>query len=142
MSDVYRLLGKLDDRDDLMHAADGRDKDCVSSARRLARMLGKDHQSSELFEITQVAEYIARTQHDLIRNAVHLAMSRIPVFEKEQHMIGAGVGQFLVERLARSFEIDYRAFDSFIESDPNLKEGIGIAAPAVAVARLAWGQVD
>ena len=33
-------------------------------------------------------------------------------------------------------------FDSFIESDPKLKEGVGIVAPAVAVAKLAWSQVD
>jgi len=138
MGDVYRLLGQIDHRYDLMPTADGRGKDRLSSARRLARMLGCDYESSDLSEICQVAAFIARTQHELIRNAIHLAMSRVPLFKKNPQIIGAGVGRFLAKRLSRSLDIGYRPFDSLIESDPKLAEGIAVAAPAVAVAKLAW----
>ena len=138
MSDVYRLLGQIEDRHDLMHTADNRGKDLESSARRLARMLGCDYEPEDLSEIVKVAEFIARTQRNLVDHSVSLTVSREPTRLHGQLLVGAGVGRFLVQQLARSTGASYQSFDALIGADSELAEHVSIAAPAVAVAKLAW----
>ena len=41
-ADVYRLTGELDERHDQHPSADGAEKTLPGSARRLARMIGRD----------------------------------------------------------------------------------------------------
>ena len=138
MSDVYRLLGDIEERHDLMQTADLRGKDLSASARRLARMLGCDQETDDVTEMSQVAAFIARAQRELIGNSVSLTASREATRAHSQQMVGAGVGRFVVQQLARSTGADYRNFDALIGADSEIAEEISIAAPAVAVAKLAW----
>ena len=138
MSDVYRLLGYIEEQHDLMQTADLRGKDLPASARRLGRMLGCDQDTENVTEMSRVAAFIAQAQCALIGNSVSLTTSREPTRRHNQLMVGAGVGRFVVEQLARSTGADYRSFDEVIAADSAIAEEISIAAPAVAVAKLAW----
>ena len=47
-------------------------------------------------------------------------------------------GDLLVQQLARSTGASYQSFDALIGADSEIAEHVSIAAPAVAVAKLAW----
>src|SRR5215510_4583983 len=55
MADVHRLTGELPADADQLPTADGRGKSPEDSARRLARMLGRDLQSADLGEWRRLA---------------------------------------------------------------------------------------
>ena len=101
-------------------------------------MLGCDYEPDDLSEIVKVAEFIARTQRNLVDHSVSLTVSREPTRLHGQLLVGAGVGRFLVQQLARSTGASYQSFDALIGADSELAEHVSIAAPAVAVAKLAW----
>ena len=139
MSDVYRLLGNISERHDLMPTADGRGKDLASSAQRLSRMLGLDLESEhDLAEIGGVASYIAAQQRHRIENALDLVLSRDPGSGHNTTLVGAGAGAFVVEMIARNRKVNFRAFDTLVGGDSSVAESIVTAAPAVAAAKLAW----
>ena len=138
MADVYRLLGRIKEEDDLMPSADGRAKDLLGSASRLARMLGRDLEGDDLGEIGGVARYVAIRQRAKIEQAVELVLSNEPYARHSAMMIGAGVGRFVVGELARSRNCGHRNFDALIDCPADIGLAATIAAPAVAAAKLAW----
>jgi probable H4MPT-linked C1 transfer pathway protein len=134
MADVYRLLGELPDGADLHPSADGRDKGLPASRRRLARMLGADRDDGSEQDWRALASFIADRQIDVLSRACARQFSRGMAFDAP--LVGAGVGGFLVRRLARRMEREYIDFDSLCEP---LVEGtldVSVCAPAVALARL------
>lgn len=138
MGDVYRLLGSIGEHHDLMPTADGRGKDPESSARRLARMLGRDEDADALAEMGGVAAWIASRQRDRIARAVALVKSRLPDALPGAPYVGAGAGRFLVEALADDAGAPYRGFDALIGAAPESADDVALAAPALAVGKLAW----
>ncbi|HSS45818.1 MAG TPA: hydantoinase/oxoprolinase family protein [Burkholderiales bacterium] len=62
MADVYRLTEELPEGADQLPAADGGGKTMPDSARRLARMLGRDLELAPLSIWQQLASYIAEQQ--------------------------------------------------------------------------------
>src|SRR5262249_12903606 len=59
MADVHRLTGELPDDTDQLPTADGRPKTAEDSARRLARMLGRDLRSAGLTDWRRLAAHLA-----------------------------------------------------------------------------------
>ncbi len=137
-ADVYRLTNELPEYADMGETLDGRSKDVVSSATRLARMFGYDANIEELSIWQHVSEYIREQQLQLIINACRKQLSKfsqplnIPI-------IGAGVGRFLIEEVAQRFNRQYIDFESLCKfKKANNEINIGDCAPAASVACLAY----
>ena len=136
MADIYRLLGVLPKGADQMETPDGRGKNWTDSMHRLARMLGRDATLSEQAEWRLVAAYIARRQLNKIQDAMDRVLSGNQL-DRTAPLIGAGVGRFLVRRLAGMMERPYADFGSLRRIPPELADVAANCAPAVALALIA-----
>jgi probable H4MPT-linked C1 transfer pathway protein len=142
MADVYRLTDDLPQYADMLPSADGENKTEAASARRLARMLGRDAQAGCDGDWKRVAEYVAECQLMRLRAACETTLSR-GVLSPQAPLVGAGVGRFLVRELATRLQRPFVDFGTFFPPDP-IPGGVAIAdcAPAVAVALLARGYLN
>jgi uncharacterized hydantoinase/oxoprolinase family protein len=116
--------------------ADGRGKTAEESARRLARMLGRDLQSADLADWRRLAGHLAEQQLQTLHDAADRVLSR-GVLGDEAPIVGAGVGRFLLRPLAERLRRPYVDFASLIEGEPPTREWAARCAPAAAVAILA-----
>jgi probable H4MPT-linked C1 transfer pathway protein len=134
MADVYRLLGSLPAPMDQAETADGAPKTMEDSARRLARMVGRDRESIPIEGWIRLAAYLREMQLQRIQIACERVLSRGQL-EANAPIVGAGVGRFLAQRLAERMGLPYRDFSEFAGAvkDP---DWASVCAPAVAVARL------
>ncbi|MFK7816202.1 MAG: hydantoinase/oxoprolinase family protein [Gammaproteobacteria bacterium] len=135
-ADVYRLTGELPVYADLNNALDGRNKDKVGSARRVARMFANDFQEDDLDIWENVAINIRTHQVQMIKDACrHQFMKKnVPL---STPIVGAGVGRFLIKDLAHQLGREYIDFDElFDQSVINSDFEIGDCAPAAAVSCL------
>jgi (4-(4-[2-(gamma-L-glutamylamino)ethyl]phenoxymethyl)furan-2-yl)methanamine synthase len=100
MADVYRLTGELNVASDLAETADGKGKTQLESARRLARVVGRDVDKS-LTEWIKLAYACRILQVYQIKSAVlkHLKPNRL--------IIGAGAGSFLAQQIAADLNCEY-----------------------------------
>ena len=135
-ADIYRLTGELPDHADLHASADGREKSLAASARRVARMLGMDAAAADLSAWRRLAGFFAEMQLRAVADACERILSRGQLSD-EAPLVGAGVGCFIVEHLAKRLGRPYVPFDRLFETVPASGAGIGDCAPAAAVACLA-----
>jgi (4-(4-[2-(gamma-L-glutamylamino)ethyl]phenoxymethyl)furan-2-yl)methanamine synthase len=135
-ADVHRLLEQLPEGADLHETADGRGKSVAESTARLARMLGLDAADGHPEEWRRVADHLARRQLERIRDGLDLVLSTIPLPD-DAPLVGAGIGRFLVERLALLCNRPYHSFGTLCTDDPMLQAQAADCAPAVAVGLLA-----
>lgn len=133
-ADVYRLLGALPAAMDQAETADGASKSLEDSARRLARMVGRDMESMPFASWVRLAGYLQEVQLQRIRTACERALSR-GLFESAPVIVGAGVGRFLAALLASRMGLGYRDFSEFAAAAAN-PDGVSACAPAIAVAGL------
>lgn len=139
MADVYRILDWLPENADLHASSDGRGKDPLSSRRRLARMLGSDYTDAQAPQWTEVARFIAERQLELLMQGVQRQISC--GLAQQAPLVGAGVGRFLVRRIAQRLERDYIDVDTLIGSSRPGELDPAVCAPAVAVAKLGMQEV-
>jgi probable H4MPT-linked C1 transfer pathway protein len=136
MADVYRLTGELPPHADQHATADGRGKSLKESAVRLARMVGRDASAASEETWRTLARAIAGRQLQQLQDAAARVMSAAAL-PSEAPLVGAGVGRFVAEALARRLARRYRGFDSLITAcDGETAAQAADAAPAVAVALL------
>lgn len=136
-ADVYRLTDELAAHADLGDALDGRTKDVLGSAARVARMFANDFNHDELDIWNNVAEQIRTLQVQMVKDACrHQFMKKnIPL---STPIVGAGVGRFLVRELAQQLGREYIDFEQLFETgELNSEFGVGDCAPAASVACLA-----
>ena len=136
MADVHRLTGELPDDADQLPTADGRGKSVEESARRLARMLGRDLQSAVLADWRRLAAHLAERQLQSLHAAIDRVLSRGGLGD-DAPIVGAGVGRFLLRPLAERLRRPYVDFASLVEGEPATREWAARCAPAAAVAILA-----
>ncbi|MEA2783248.1 MAG: (((gamma-L-glutamylamino)ethyl phenoxymethyl)furan-2-yl)methanamine synthase [Rhodospirillaceae bacterium] len=134
-ADVHRLTGELPEDADQHPTADGRGKTPTESARRLARMLGRDFESGGMTDWRRLARYLSECQCRLLQQSIDRTLSRGSIGE-DAPLIGAGVGRFLVARLAARLGRPYRDFIDLVSGEPAVREWAARAAPAAAVAAL------
>ncbi len=139
-ADVYRLTGELPEGADQLPAADNDGKTERDSARRLARMIGRDLESAPLSAWRQCARYLAELQLWEIRQACERILSRGDMLEKSP-LVGAGVGRFLVGKLAAQLRCRYRDFDGLVNVATDAASWASSCAPSVAVAVLAQARL-
>lgn len=135
-ADLYRLTGELPRHADLMPSADGRNKSLAASAGRLARMLGLDAADGRLEDWRRLATYLTEVQLRALVDACARIFSRGEISD-EAPLVGAGVGRFLVRRLAHRLGRRYLGFESLFPGGEGLVPDVADCAPAAAVARLA-----
>lgn len=133
-ADVYRILSCLEESDDVMDAADGKNKDVEGSLRRLARMLGMDFINSNETHLYEVAEYFEEMQLQLLTNAILRVLSNSP--DNDAKIIGAGAGSFLIKKVAQRINLPYLSYSDLCDSEPELQHKCNVCAPAVAIAQL------
>ncbi|MGN2391359.1 hydantoinase/oxoprolinase family protein [Pelomicrobium sp. G1] len=141
MADVHRLAGALPEHADQWPAADGGEKTEEGSARRLARMIGRDAASAAPAAWRRLARRLAGYQLAQIEAAARRVLAAAGV-EATAPVVGAGVGRFVAARLAARLERPYRDFAGLfhrIRADP---EWVAGCAPAVAVACLAAEEAE
>jgi probable H4MPT-linked C1 transfer pathway protein len=134
-ADVYRLTDELPEDADQMPSADGKGKSPLESARRLARMLGCDVHLAPFAAWRRCAGYVAEVQLTRIFNACQRVLSR-GILNDDAPLIGAGVGRFLVMKLAQRMQRPYLDFSTCIDSSDCASRWSAYCAPAVAVAAL------
>lgn len=137
IADVHRLRGVLPVGADLHETADRRGKAAAESAARIARMVGRDFTDAPVAAWRDLAEVFARHQLDQLRVAAHQVLSRGEL-ESSAPLVGAGIGRFLVRDLAVALGRVYRDFAEIVDGPEAMREAASIAAPAAAVAWLAW----
>ena len=135
-ADIYRLCNELPAYADQMPTADQGDKTQPASARRLARMLGRDYQPDELDDWIQLAWFLRQQQLQQIGHACDKQIAPI-LSEPDNVIVGAGSGRFLVQQLASTLNLPYLDFSHFlppgsIQTELNIPE----FAPAFSVASL------
>lgn len=135
MADVHRLTGALPEDADQHPAADGRGKSAVDSARRLARMLGRDLDSAEMAAWRRLAAHLAERQRQLLQAAFDRVLSR-GLVDEDAPLVGAGVGRFLLPELARRMARPYIDFADLLTGEPAAREWAARCAPSAAVAAL------
>ncbi|HTS88435.1 MAG TPA: hydantoinase/oxoprolinase family protein [Gemmatimonadales bacterium] len=135
-ADVHRLTGVLPEGADQHAAADAGPKDLVGSARRLARMTGRDVESAPAEVWRSLAEWLSGTQLQRIQSAAEDLLAKVGM-PADAPVVGAGVGRFLAMQLAariRRREIEFGSLVDVAGEDPARVTDL---APAVAVAWLA-----
>ncbi len=136
MSDVYRILGELNENSDQMAAADGAGKTVEHSIRRLARMLGTDPGPAVPVQSWRdVAGFIAERQYQLVETAFLTVKARLDQTTKPV-VVGAGSGRFVARRLAARHNLGYVDFPELLAVAPSLSEAAVSCATAISVARL------
>jgi probable H4MPT-linked C1 transfer pathway protein len=135
-ADIHRLTGALPEDADQHDTADGRGKTPEDSARRLARMLGRDLESADMAAWRGLARHLAERQLALLHDAADRVLSR-GVVAQDAPLVGAGVGRFLARRLAERLDRPYIDFASFFSGAPEACEWAARCAPAAAIAALA-----
>ena len=76
----------------------------------------------------------AETQLRMIIDGAHLILSHGPFVERRTPLIGAGVGRFVVKRLAQRLGFAYVDFSDLIEADA----GGLVTRPAIAPRPAPW----
>jgi len=135
-ADVHRLTGNLDEEHDMAETADGAGKTVEESARRIARMVGRDFEDAGMANWTALAHYFADAQLGELRGAVERVSSRVSIPRKAP-LVGAGAGRFMVRELARQMHRDYIDFSQLVDGSDENKEWAAVCAPAFSVAWLA-----
>lgn len=139
-ADIYRLTGELPQGADQLPAADSGGKTLRDSARRLARMVGRDMESAPMAAWKQCARYLADLQLWHIRQACERVLSKATVTERAP-VVCAGVGSFAVRKLAKALERPHKDFDSLVVKGSQADSWVSSCAPAVAVALLAHAEL-
>jgi (4-(4-[2-(gamma-L-glutamylamino)ethyl]phenoxymethyl)furan-2-yl)methanamine synthase len=102
MADVYRLTGELNAVSDKVETADGKGKTALESARRLARMVGRDVETRSMETWKAFANTCKTMQMKQIKTAV------LKQLKPTMTIIGAGAGSFLVKQIAHELNHAYQ----------------------------------
>jgi probable H4MPT-linked C1 transfer pathway protein len=137
MADVHRILGQLPDGVDQMATADGRAKTSEASRARLARMVGCDVDNAGEAAWRLLAQWLAERQVRTIMDGAMLVLSAAAM-PADAPILGAGIGDGLVQEVARRLGRKHLSFDAVLDVAPHAREQAAHCAPAAALAALAW----
>ena len=134
-ADVYRLTDELPEHADLHPSADGGAKTVQGSARRVARMVGRDAASAPIEAWKGLAAFFADAQLERLVEAVTRVTTRSGL-SAHAAVVGAGVGSFLARKLALRLGRPYVDFAALAPLAGARAEDVMACAPAFAVAHL------
>lgn len=139
MADAYRVAGRLPEAIDDTPTADGAGKSADDSARRLARMLGREAEDYDFAAWRRFAEELIAAQSERIEKACRRVADRAELSE-DAPVIGAGCGRFLARELAGCLDRPYTDFSDCLAAAADARQAAGVCAPAAAVALLAMAR--
>jgi probable H4MPT-linked C1 transfer pathway protein len=139
-ADVYRVLGELPEQADQQPSADNGDKTAHASARRIARMIGRDVESASVDEWKNLAQQFADKQLQQLITACERQLAR-GLLSASAPIIGAGCGSFLVRKLAQKFQRPYEDFSHVANKNIEYNQIVNTCAPAYSVAALALKKI-
>ncbi len=136
-ADVYRLTGELNEASDQHAAADNGEKTMSASARRLARMIGRDLESASMVQWCGLAAQFAQLQRELLMASLARVLARLSSDDhfSQPHLVLTGSGAFMGEQLARQMGLSYERLSSRLNM--SAIDHADTCAPAIAVALLA-----
>lgn len=134
-ADVHRLTGELPERADLHPSADGGAKTIAGSARRLARMVGRDVATAPIDAWIRLASFFADRQLERLIAAATRVTARSDL-SSHAPVVGAGVGGFVARKLAARLGRPYIEFAALTSRSGVAAEDVMACAPAFAVAHL------
>lgn len=135
-ADVYRLLTQLPPEYDVDATADGQDKSTLSSARRVARMVGHDVEDFALSVWQELALAFKQKQQNLLQAAIE---THAPV----EQIVAMGQGCFVIQEIADKLGIACISIQQFIQADhAQTQTDTAVILPAYAVALLARQHVS
>ena len=132
MADVHRLIGNLPEFHDMAETADGCGKSVEDSARRLARMVGRDLRDAPMVAWVALAHFIAGTQLQELASTMQVLADGMP-----GPVVGAGAGRHVVRELARRAGRAYVDFSELVSGGEDARKWAAVCAPAYSVAWLA-----
>jgi probable H4MPT-linked C1 transfer pathway protein len=136
-ADVYRLTGDLNEAEDMAETADGAGKTPEESARRLARMIGRDLHDAPISAWIGLAYAFKQIQLNTLKNAAMRNFSR-HLIDYRAPIIVAGAGGFMVRDMARQLKRRYLEVGYMISAhNDETRSRAGVCFPAYAVACLA-----
>ena len=97
LSDVYRILNKIPTKFDLSPTQDNKSKNKHDSARRIARIFGKDYKKKHFLKWKKTAYQIEGEHLKILKRVIKKIEKKI--FLKKVPIIGAGLGEFLVKKI-------------------------------------------
>ena len=106
----------------------------------IEKPFGRDLESAPLSAWRQCARHLADLQLGKMGQVCERVLSRAEIPERAP-LVGAGVGRFLVKKLAARFGRRYRDFDDLVDTVPDVSSWASSCAPAVAVAILAQARL-
>ncbi len=136
-ADIWCLLGKLNASHIQDSSADGLPWTASYCRQRLARMLATDADDASDAQWQIAAQWFAEKQLQRITEACLQVMSVQPQVH-DSPLIGAGVGRFITEIVAKRLNRPYIDFASLCQSQPAAADH----APAAALALLAAQQLS
>ena len=95
LSDVYRVLNKIPSTVDLLPTLDNKTKNKHDSARRIARIFGKDYKKNHFLKWKKTAYQIEGKHLKILKNVIEKIEKKN--FLKKVPVIGAGIGEFLLK---------------------------------------------
>ena len=135
MADVQRVIGVLDEADDLHPAADAGDKTIEGSRRRIARMVGMDASDASDGAWEWLGHAFAEAQVRVIHDAALQVLSREEISD-DAPIIVAGAGRPVLKRLAARLDRGVVDVSDLFDCPANLRDAACRAAPAAALALL------
>ncbi len=137
-SDIYRILGQLDEAVDQHQTADNREKSISASVQRLSRMIGRDASDLTELQARDLALWFAESQLRMLVDAAALSRSRFGEAQ-EGPIVGAGIGLPVVRRLSSALGVQFVQFGDLVVCEEQHKQWASACAPAAAVAMLMDG---
>lgn len=131
-ADVYRLLQQLPAEVDLADSADGKDKSTLSTARRLARMIGHDVEDAAPADWISLAQQFKQTQKNILMSALQAQLTN-----PTDPIVGVGIGAFLCSELADELQHPFMHGERLVQAVDDFTHQQAVNCfPAYAVARL------
>ena len=112
LSDVYRVLNKIPTKFNLLPTQDNKSKNKHDSARRIARIFGKDYKKVHFLKWKKIAFKIEKKQKEILKKNIIKIKNRN--FSKEIPIVGAGAGEFLLKNIFK--KKNYFSFNSNIKN--------------------------
>ena len=136
LSDVYRVLNKIPHAVDLLPTLDNKTKNKHDSARRIARIFGKDYKKKHFLKWKKTAYQIEDEHLKILKSVIKKIEKKN--FIKKVPVIGAGIGEFLVKKICNK-----KKYFSFYSKINHIKKNKAInCESAISVAFILNGFLE